>query len=134
MTATMMPMMTMSGRMKPPRSSLPSAASDAGATSAFPAAGAAACAAATVGAAASASAPRAVQLNLRYDYLDLSSGGIAGGRQSGYQASLIWIPQDHVRFLLNYGYLRYEDAAIAAAGGDRDYGISVIGARAQVDF
>jgi phosphate-selective porin OprO and OprP len=76
----------------------------------------------------------AFQINLRYDHLDLTSGGIVGGRQAGYQASLLWIPQDHVRFLLNYAWLDYEDAAIAAAGGDRDYGISVFGARAQVDF
>ena len=76
----------------------------------------------------------AFQLNLRYDHLELNGGGILGGRQQGYQASLIWIPQDNVRFLLNYGHLRYEDAAIAAAGGDRDYGIDVFGARAQVDF
>jgi phosphate-selective porin OprO/OprP len=46
----------------------------------------------------------------------------------------VWIAQDHVRFLLNYGRLQYEGAAIAAAGGDRDYGIDVFGARAQVDF
>jgi phosphate-selective porin OprO/OprP len=76
----------------------------------------------------------AVQLNLRYDYLDLSDAGIIGGRQRSYQASLIWIPQDYVRFLLNYGRLSYDDAAIAAAGGDRSYGIDVIGARAQIDF
>jgi phosphate-selective porin OprO/OprP len=76
----------------------------------------------------------AVQLNLRYDRLDLSSGPVVGGRQAGYEASLIWIPQDHVRFLINYARLRYQDSAIAAAGGDVDYGIDVIGARAQVDF
>jgi phosphate-selective porin OprO and OprP len=76
----------------------------------------------------------AFQINLRYDHLDLSDGGIVGGRQRGYEASLVWIAQDHVRFLLNYGHLRYDDAAIAAAGGDRDYGIDVFGARAQVDF
>ena len=76
----------------------------------------------------------AVQLNLRYDYLDLNSGGVAGGKQQGYLASLVWIPQDHVRFYLNYGRLRYEDAAIPAAGGDRDYSIDVLGARAAVDF
>jgi phosphate-selective porin OprO/OprP len=76
----------------------------------------------------------ALQLNLRYDHLDLSDAGIIGGRQRGYQASLIWIPQDYVRFMLNYGRLSYDDAAIAAAGGDRDYGIDVIGARAQIDF
>jgi phosphate-selective porin OprO/OprP len=76
----------------------------------------------------------AFQINLRYDYLDLTDGGIAGGRQRGYEASLVWIARDHVRFLLNYGHLRYGDSAIAAAGGDRDYGIDVFGARAQVDF
>ena len=76
----------------------------------------------------------AFQINLRYDHLDLNDGGITGGRQQAYGASLIWIPQDHVRFLLNYGHLRYRDAAVPAAGGDRSYGIDVFGARAQVDF
>jgi len=76
----------------------------------------------------------AFQVNLRYDHLDLADDGIVGGKQAGYAASLIWIPQDHVRFLLNYARLQYEDAAIAAADGDRDYGIDVVGARAQVDF
>jgi phosphate-selective porin OprO/OprP len=76
----------------------------------------------------------ALQLNLRYDYLDLNSDDVIGGKQAGYQASLIWIPQDYVRFMLNYARLSYDDAAIAAADGDRDYSVDVIGARAQVDF
>ncbi len=76
----------------------------------------------------------AVQINLRYDHLDLNSGGIVGGRQRGYEASLVWIAQDHVRFLLNYAHLRFDDAVIAGTGGDRDYSIHVFGARAQVDF
>jgi phosphate-selective porin OprO/OprP len=76
----------------------------------------------------------ALQINLRYDHLDLNDGGIVGGKQQAYGASMVWIPQDNVRFLLNYGRLRYEDAAIAAVGGDRDYSIDVFGARAQVDF
>jgi phosphate-selective porin OprO/OprP len=76
----------------------------------------------------------AFQVNLRYDYLDLIDKGVVGGKQSGYEASLIWIPQDHVRFLLNYGHLRYQDAAVVPVGGDNDYGINVLGARAQVDF
>lgn len=78
--------------------------------------------------------PGAFQVNLRYDYLDLIDAGIVGGRQKGYQASLIWIPHDHVRFLLDYGRMVYDDAAIPTPGGDRDYGVDVIGARAQVDF
>jgi phosphate-selective porin OprO/OprP len=76
----------------------------------------------------------AFQVNLRYDYLDLNDDGIIGGKQQGYEAALIWIPQDYVRFMLNYGRMSYDDAAIPAAGGDRDYGIDVFGARAQVDF
>jgi phosphate-selective porin OprO/OprP len=76
----------------------------------------------------------AFQANLRYDYLDLNSGTILGGRQNALQASLIWIPQDYIRFMLNYGHLIYDDAALPAAGGDRDYSVDVIGARAQVDF
>jgi phosphate-selective porin OprO/OprP len=76
----------------------------------------------------------ALQLNLRYDHLDLSDDSVVGGKQHGLAASLVWIPQDNVRFYLNYGRMQYEDAVISATGGDRDYGIDVLGARAQVDF
>jgi phosphate-selective porin OprO/OprP len=76
----------------------------------------------------------ALQLNLRYDRLDLSDDGVIGGTQRGYAAGLVWILQDHVRFLLNYAHLRYSDAAIVPPSGDRDYGVNVVGARAQVDF
>jgi phosphate-selective porin OprO/OprP len=76
----------------------------------------------------------AFQVNLRYDYLDLNSGTIRGGTQNGLQASLVWIPMDYVRFLINYGHLIYDDAAIPGLGGDRDYSVDVIGARAQIDF
>lgn len=76
----------------------------------------------------------AVQLNLRYDHLDLNSGGIIGGSQDGFQVGLTWIPTDHVRFLFNYARLLYDNAAVPAAGGDRSYGIDVVGARAQIDF
>lgn len=76
----------------------------------------------------------ALQLSLRYDYLDLNSGGINGGTQSGLQLGLTWIPTDYVRFLINYSRLSYEDAAVPAAGGRRDYAVDVAGLRAQVDF
>ena len=76
----------------------------------------------------------AFQVNLRYDYLDLNSGTIVGGIQNGLELSLVWIPTDYVQFLINYGHLIYDDAVIPAAGGDRDYSVDVIGARAQVDF
>ena len=78
----------------------------------------------------------ALQLNLRYDYLDLNDAdaGIIGGQQNGYFASLIWVPTDYTRLTLNYGRLEYEDAVHAAAGGDRNYSVDVVGMRAQIDF
>jgi len=73
------------------------------------------------------------QINVRYDRLDLSDAGITGGTQDGYMASLIWTPVDQIRFMVNYGRMHYEDAAIAA-GADRSYGVDVIGTRAQIVF
>ena len=76
----------------------------------------------------------ALQLNLRYDYLDLNSGTVRGGIQRGIQAGITWIPTDYARLLLNYARLSYDDAAIAAANGDRDYRVDVVAVRAQIDF
>lgn len=73
------------------------------------------------------------QVNLRYDYLDMIDAGIVGGQQDSVQASLIWTPVDQVRFMLNYGYLKYTQAFIPAAG-DRDYDVNVIGGRFQIAF
>lgn len=76
----------------------------------------------------------ALQLNLRYDNLDLNSGTITGGKQDGYLASLIWIPIAYARLMVNYGRLEYSDAAISTLGGSRDYGVDVIGVRSEIDF
>jgi phosphate-selective porin OprO and OprP len=75
----------------------------------------------------------ALQANLRYDWLDLSDGAIVGGRQQVAGASLVWIPTDYVRFLVNYGHLWLKDAAVTAAG-DANYQADSIGMRAQIDF
>jgi phosphate-selective porin OprO/OprP len=75
----------------------------------------------------------AVQLNARYDYLDLTDAGIVGGEQTLYGLSLIWTPIDHARLSINYSHIGYDDAAIAA-GLDRDYSVNVIGARGELDF
>lgn len=75
-----------------------------------------------------------VQVNVRYDWLDLNDAGVIGGQQSGYYASLIWKPTDRLLFMLNYGHLEYDDAALAAADGDRSYNGEVFGMRAQFDF
>jgi phosphate-selective porin OprO/OprP len=76
----------------------------------------------------------AIQVNLRYDYLDLTDAGIVGGTQNGYALSLVWTPTDYTRFMMNYGRMDYDDALYPANGTDRDYAVDVFGARAQVDF
>lgn len=75
----------------------------------------------------------ALQVNVRYDWLDLNDNGIVGGRQQLAGASLLWVPTDYVRFILDYGHLWLDDAAVAA-GTDRSYSADVIGMRAQFDF
>lgn len=75
----------------------------------------------------------AVQLNLRYDYLDLNDVDIRGGTQNGYIAALVWTPIQYLRFNLNYAYLRYTGAR-ALADGQTDYGLHVLGSRFELDF
>ena len=76
----------------------------------------------------------AVQVNLRYDHLDLNDAGIVGGTQDGFGAAIVWTPTAYTRLMANYGRMKYRDAAIPAAGGDRSYSVDAFGARAQVDF
>ncbi|MFZ9395404.1 MAG: OprO/OprP family phosphate-selective porin [Erythrobacter sp.] len=75
-----------------------------------------------------------LQLNLRYDVLDLSDAGILGGKQDGYYIALAWKPTDYTMLLANYAKLDYTGAVYAAAGGDRDYAVDAFGLRAQIDF
>lgn len=76
----------------------------------------------------------AVELNARYDTLDLNNAGITGGRQRMLGASLVWVPVDYVRISGNYGRLWLRDAAVATATGDRNYGADVFALRTQLDF
>lgn len=75
----------------------------------------------------------AVQVNVRYDYLDLNSTGVTGGKQDGYMASLIWTPAENFRLMGQYSKLKYTDAAIAVAG-DRSYSVDVVGLRGQISY
>jgi phosphate-selective porin OprO/OprP len=75
----------------------------------------------------------ALQVNARYDWLDLSDKSIVGGRQQAAGLALQWIATDYVRFILDYGHLWFNDAAITA-GGKRDYQADTMGMRAQFDF
>ena len=75
----------------------------------------------------------AVQVNARYDWLDLSDAGIVGGRQQIAGLSALWIPTDNVRLIVNYGHIWLKDAALPA-GADRTYSADSLGMRAQFDF
>ena len=75
----------------------------------------------------------AVQLNARYDWLDLGSAGVVGGTQSSYLVSLVWTPAAHFRWIANYGRIEVRDAAVPN-GTSRNYGANIFGTRVQVDF
>jgi phosphate-selective porin OprO/OprP len=75
----------------------------------------------------------AIQLNARYDKLDLEDGPILGGRQDAAGLSFVWTPTDFVRVLANYGHLWISNAPVTS-GGDPDYQVDTFGMRAQVDF
>jgi phosphate-selective porin OprO/OprP len=104
----------------------------------------------------------AFQINARYDYLDLDSSKLKsgfsynpgtgavtasnsltrGGKQTGYQLGLIWIPQDYVRFLVQYVRTEVEGGPSAALAkptstkplDERKYGFDSVAVRAQFDF
>lgn len=75
-----------------------------------------------------------LQLNVRYDRLDLTDAGIIGGSQNGYFASLVWKPTDYTMLLANYGKLDYSNAVFPTATGNTSYDVDVFGVRAQIDF
>ena len=104
----------------------------------------------------------ALQLNGRVDYLDLDSSRLKngcsnnfltgvctgapvlskGGKQLGLLASLVWIPEDYMRFYLQYSHAQITGGPFAAtvkSGSSkpidqRQYGVDTVAARAQVDF
>lgn len=78
--------------------------------------------------------PGAIEINARYDHLDLTDAGIVGGRQRTVGVSLVWAPIPYTRLTANYGHLMYDNAAIGAADGDRNYSADAFGLRTQVDF
>ncbi len=76
----------------------------------------------------------AIEVNARYDYLNLNDSGIVGGKQRTAGISLVWAPIQYVRIIANYGHLNFDNAAIATAGGDRNYSADAFGLRTQIDF
>jgi len=75
----------------------------------------------------------AIQLNARYDRIDLTDEAIVGGTQQAAGLSAVWIPTEYIRFLVNYGHLWIDNAAVLA-GTDPDYQVDTFGMRAQIDF
>ena len=76
----------------------------------------------------------AIEVNARYDHLDLSDGAIVGGRQQAALIGLVWAPIDYIRITANYGKMWIDNARIATATGDRDYTADTFGLRTQIDF
>ncbi|QMW22530.1 OprO/OprP family phosphate-selective porin [Sandaracinobacteroides saxicola] len=95
----------------------------------------------------------ALQGNVRVDYVDLKdnvggtgtgvvNGVLNGGSQTAYQASVIWIPIDYVRFMLQYAHVNVEGGPLAGTvvpfGSEpltgRRYSSDSIGLRATLDF
>lgn len=104
----------------------------------------------------------ALQLNGRVDYLDLDSKRLKngctnnfatgvctgapvlskGGTQLGALASMVWIPEDYLRFYLQYSHAEITGGPFAATVkptsskpiDERKYGVDTVAARAQIDF
>ncbi|TMJ16841.1 MAG: hypothetical protein E6G94_03080 [Alphaproteobacteria bacterium] len=94
----------------------------------------------------------AIQVNGRVDYLDLGdrvAGAslaapdfVNGGKQLGYQLSVIWNPIDYIRFQAQYARASFEGgprAATVAPGStdpvdERDFDVDTFAVRAQVEF
>lgn len=78
--------------------------------------------------------PGAIEINVRYDHLDLNDRDILGGKQQGAWLSVVWAPIDYVRLTANYGRLWISDARLPTADGERRYGADSFGLRTQIDF
>lgn len=71
----------------------------------------------------------ALELNARYDYVDLNDKDIGGGRQNAFGVSLIWTPEAYLRFMADYMHLIYD---IPSARPRFDAEATAV--RAQIDF
>lgn len=76
----------------------------------------------------------AIQVNARYDWLDLTDAGVLGGRQQIAGLSLVWVPTAYTRFVLNYGHLWLDGSPVVTLSNKADYAADAIGMRAQFDF
>ncbi|GAB4145449.1 MAG: hypothetical protein Tsb0016_15430 [Sphingomonadales bacterium] len=75
----------------------------------------------------------AFALALGWEDNDLSDqgAGVIGGRQTGYLASLTWIPETHVRFIAQYALVEVDDRFPDLDGNGH---VDVFGLRTQVSW
>lgn len=71
----------------------------------------------------------ALEVNVRYDHLDMSDAGVRAGVQDAFGASLVWVPVAYVRFIAGYMHVIYDIPALSPK-----FNAEVVGLRAQVDF
>ena len=95
----------------------------------------------------------AFQVNARFDYLDLEDrvatgttftapNFVNGGKQLGYELSLIWNPMDYIRFMAQFGHAHVEGgpraATVVPTSTDpivnRAFNVNSFAMRAQVEF
>src|SRR3546814_11808268 len=74
----------------------------------------------------------AIQVNARYDHLDLNDAGLVGGRQQAALLSLVWAPIDYIRLTANYGKLWIDDARVATTTASRHSTAVIFGDRKRV--
>jgi phosphate-selective porin OprO/OprP len=74
-------------------------------------------------------------LGYRFDRIDLSDEGIAGGTQNTHMVALNWLLNKNVRLQANYSTSKVKDALLVAANGvDGANKINTFGLRASVSF
>ncbi|TNE56768.1 MAG: hypothetical protein EP340_10990 [Alphaproteobacteria bacterium] len=79
--------------------------------------------------------PGAWAIVARYDTLDLTDKGWAGGTQDTIAAGLNWFPTSHTRLTINYSRSEIEEGfSVVANGPDGKNKVTGIGLRAQIDF
>ncbi len=77
----------------------------------------------------------AVSVNARFDTLDLSDNGIAGGKQDTWILGINWYLNRHTRVMANYSHSNISDAYDVAANGiDGKNSVNALAFRFQVDW
>ena len=77
------------------------------------------------------------ELATGYDYMDLNSGPIRGGRASTYKFAVNWYPNSHIRVMADYIHLLDINTTNAATPTGRAWNnasLDMIETRIQVDW